>query len=41
MKMQVYQTIKMQILSKISSYMRNMPHTYLKIDAKPNKVKQS
>ena len=36
-KMQLYQTIKMQIIAKISPYMRNMPHTCSKIDAKPSK----
>ena len=35
-KMQLYQTIKVQIIAKISLYMGSMPHTYLKIDAKPN-----
>ena len=40
-KMQLYQTIKMQIISIISLYMRSMSHTCLKIDAKPNKSGQS
>ena len=40
-KMQLYQTIKMQIMSKISLYMGSMSHTCLKIDANPNKSRQS